>query len=169
MASNRDVLHWNLESKPFRGRSYLSFILERWCHLFTQFMHAIKKPNDSFHKLVTKQGQCICTRNAKHCNLAATFSKRWKNIGMWYIFKRKVFCLPKPGTDVIPFHLGVIFFNSVFLHILPKAWVTSSKLALETRHQVLISFDAFSGHWLQLFCWSSLFYSQPEAVISVGF
>ena len=112
MASNRDVLHWNLESKPFRGRSYLSFILERWCHLFTQFMHAIKKPNDSFHKLVTKQGQCICTRNAKHSNLAATFSKRWKNIGMWYIFKRKVFCLPKPGTDVIPFHLGVIFFNS---------------------------------------------------------
>ena len=121
MASSRDVLPWNLQFKPFLGKSCPSSILERWYHLSEQFKHVGKKCIDSFQRPFPKPRLCICPRNAKHCDLAATFLKRWKNMWRWYISNKKAFCLPKPVTDAIPFRSEGVFFNSVVKRLLyPK-------------------------------------------------
>ena len=68
MASSRDVLPWNLQFKPFLGKSCPSSILERRYHLSEQFKHVGKKCIDSFQRPFPKPRLCICPKNAKHCD-----------------------------------------------------------------------------------------------------
>ena len=77
MTSSREVLPWNLQFKPFLGKSCPSSILEWRYHLSEQFKHVGKKCIDSFQRPFPKPRLCICPKNAKHCDLAATFLKRW--------------------------------------------------------------------------------------------
>ena len=98
MASSRDVLPWNLQFKPFLGKSCPSSILERRYHLSEQFKHVGKKCIDSFQRPFPKPRLCICPKNAKHCDQAATFLKRWKKHAKVIHFQSKGFLPSKTGN-----------------------------------------------------------------------